>query len=486
MPIPFRGHRDDPAREKLPQHEQPKPGFDLADASPSGHQALARVYFASLVVVGAALFAYEAPRLEGNYASFALLFVLVVTAASLPISVYGESYVTVGFVVNIAMIILFGAPGMVIAAPFNALAGKITRKRLDWMVVPNAALFIVVNSAAAEAYGSLATINPQRIGLEMIFGALAATAVNFCLSAILLLIGVYLRTGEPLASSWEKHRWLAPQYAVLGIVGVALAASYIALGIAGIIIFVMPALMMRLTMKQYVDKTAENVKKLEDQNRTLEVANFQIRKVSDELRLSYDDTLEALVGALDARDQETKGHSVRVARYLLNIAAALGVKEGSADWIDMQRGALLHDVGKIGVRDSILLKPGKLTEEEWTEMRRHPEIGYTMLKEVKFLAGAAAIVLAHHERWDGKGYPKGLREDGIPLGSRIFSVVDTFDSMTSDRPYRRALSVKEAMNEILRCGGTQFDPLVVEAFLDIYEEWVIERQRLNVVELRAA
>jgi putative nucleotidyltransferase with HDIG domain len=237
--------------------------------------------------------------------------------------------------------------------------------------------------------------------------------------------------------------------------------------------------MMRVSMKLYVDKTAENVAKLKQQNTELEKANFEIRRFSDELRMTYDSTLEALVNALDARDQETKGHSVRVAHYMMTIARALGVKDGSQEWIDMQRGALLHDVGKIGVRDGILRKPGALTDQEWTEMRLHPEIGYNMLREVPFLKGAANIILAHHERWDGNGYPRGLHEDEIPLGSRIFSVVDTFDSMTSDRPYRRALSSKEALDEILRCSGSQFDPLAVEAFLDIYDQWVRDRDMLH-------
>jgi putative nucleotidyltransferase with HDIG domain len=241
-------------------------------------------------------------------------------------------------------------------------------------------------------------------------------------------------------------------------------------------------------MKQYVDKTKENVGKLEMQNDALRTANIEVRRVSEELRTSYDGTLEALVAALDARDQETKGHSLRVSRYMLEIAREMGVVEGTQEWVDMQRGSLLHDVGKIGVSDAILLKPGKLTDDEWELMRKHPEIGYHMLRQVKFLQGPAEIILAHHERWDGQGYPKGLHEDEIPLGARIFSVVDTFDSMTSDRPYRRALSTLTAMNEIMACAGSQFDPVVVEAFLDIYEKWVDEREEMQLeeAELREA
>jgi putative nucleotidyltransferase with HDIG domain len=253
-------------------------------------------------------------------------------------------------------------------------------------------------------------------------------------------------------------------------------------------------------MKLYVDKTEQHVERLSRQNAELEKANIEVRRVSDELRVrnialeiankevlagqqqllfSYDETLEALVNALDARDQETKGHSMRVSRYMMEVARALGVKPDSEQWLDMQRGSLLHDVGKIGVSDSILLKPGKLTEEEWTHMRRHPEVGYQMLKQISFLKGAAEIILTHHERWDGHGYPRGLAHDEIPLGARIFVVVDTFDAITSDRPYRKAKSAAAAQAEILNHSGTQFDPRVIEAFLDIYTALVEEMVATN-------
>ena len=138
----------------------------------------------------------------------------------------------------------------------------------------------------------------------------------------------------------------------------------------------------------------------------------------------------------------------------------------------MQRGALLHDVGKIGVPDYILHKPGPLTPEEWDEMKRHPDIGNEMLKDIAFLSGAAAIVHAHHERFDGKGYPNGLTGEEMPLGARIFNVADAFDAMTTDRPYRKALSVAEAREEVLRNSGTQFDPEVVQSFLLVFDELV--------------
>jgi putative nucleotidyltransferase with HDIG domain len=292
------------------------------------------------------------------------------------------------------------------------------------------------------------------------------------MTALILGFVLNLMTGQSLRESWERHAWLAPHYMALGFIGLALAMSYVGLGYFGLVAFMTPAVMLRVAIKQYVEKTKDQVHQLEERNSALTHANIEVRRMSDELRDSYDGTLEALVNALDARDQETKGHSIRVSKYMMDIAREMGVVEGSTQWLDMQRGSLLHDVGKIGVSDTILLKPGKLTEDEWAFMRQHPEIGYNMLRQVKFLEGPAEIILAHHERWDGEGYPRGLREEEIPLGARIFPVVDTFDAMTSDRPYRKALPTQVAMTEILKYSGTQFDPRVVEAFLDIYQKWV--------------
>jgi len=182
-----------------------------------------------------------------------------------------------------------------------------------------------------------------------------------------------------------------------------------------------------------------------------------------ETETAYSNTLNALVAALDAREHETGDHSQRVVRHTLAIARRLGLVDG--ELADLARGALLHDIGKIGVPDAILLKPGKLTQDEWTEMRKHPQIGFTILQPIPFLAVPAQLVLAHQERIDGGGYPRGLVADAIPIGARIFAIADTFDAITSNRPYRRAASVDAAREEIRRCAGSQFDRDCAEAFL---------------------
>jgi len=197
----------------------------------------------------------------------------------------------------------------------------------------------------------------------------------------------------------------------------------------------------------------------------VEEQTSQIRMAMESLNLAYNHTLTALVRALDAREKETGSHSERVMGYTMLLGETMGIPE--SDLSVMARGALLHDIGKIGISDNILLKPAKLDEGEWMEMRRHPQLGYDILSGIKFLKGPAEMVFAHHERFDGSGYPNGLRRNDIPLGARIFTLVDTLDAMTSDRPYRKALPFDAVINEVTRCRGLQFDPEIADIFLSI-------------------
>jgi len=189
----------------------------------------------------------------------------------------------------------------------------------------------------------------------------------------------------------------------------------------------------------------------------------QLSIALQDLEQSYDYTLEALGGALDAKDAETEGHCQRVTAFTITIAQKMGVDKGLLRQI--ARGAFLHDIGKMGVPDQILRKPGPLTNEEREIMRKHCEIGYAVLQRIPFLKEAAEIVLSHQECFDGSGYPRGLKGEQIPLGARIFAVADTLDAMISDRPYRKALPISAAREEIERFSGRQFDPQVVEVFL---------------------
>lgn len=191
--------------------------------------------------------------------------------------------------------------------------------------------------------------------------------------------------------------------------------------------------------------------------------------------------LEGMVSALDYRDTETQWHSRRVALYARRLAEAAGLTAEDAHTIE--QGSLLHDIGKIGVRDSILLKPGPLTDEEWVEMRLHPEIGFRILARIPYLKDASQIVYQHQERWDGKGYPRQLKGQEIVVGARIFAIVDTVDAMTSDRPYRKGRPLEVARAEIERCAGTQFDPDLARAYLSVPDTgWLAIRRQIEELE----
>ncbi len=209
----------------------------------------------------------------------------------------------------------------------------------------------------------------------------------------------------------------------------------------------------------------------------------QLKRAFHHIQEIHDQTLATLGAALDFRDDETAGHTQRVCLYSLQIARTIGYPEGKVR--DLVRGAFLHDIGKIGVPDQILFKPGRLTDAETAIMRQHVIIGFSLISHLSYLKGAAPVVLCHHERFDGGGYPRGLKGSGIPMGARIFSVADTLDAMTTDRPYRKALSFDVAREEIIRESRHQFDPEVVRAFLSIPES-VWEEIRLEVKQQRAA
>lgn len=219
---------------------------------------------------------------------------------------------------------------------------------------------------------------------------------------------------------------------------------------------------LKLEVRNYQDRLESTI---QSQTKDLQQAKAQVKA-------AYAHTLEALVQALDAREKETQKHSKRVSQYTLTLARHYGVPE--EQMLDIEHGSLLHDIGKIGVPDAILLKPGKLTGAEWEEIRQHPVIGHQILSGINFLHGATQLVLQHHERFDGTGYPLRLARDQILLGARIFAIADTFDAMTSDRPYRRALSYEVARQEIIRCCGSQFDPELVDCFLEIPKEAWLE------------
>ena len=271
--------------------------------------------------------------------------------------------------------------------------------------------------------------------------------VAFVVTGIILVVGITIHIRTDFAefmpaSEFEKHI-LAINLIIIAVVFLGLLILYFLL----------------LRIIHYASKT------LVEQNQNLIQQKDEIENAYVKLQNTYKETVATLSRAVDARDPYTAGHSERVAAISVKIAKKLGVTKKELETIEL--AAQFHDIGKIGVPDCILQKPGKLTEMEFNVIKEHPVIGTNILCNIEFLKDSLPIILHHHEKYDGRGYPYGISGTEIPLGSRIISIADTYDAMTSDRPYRKALSHEEAIQEIVRCKGTQLDANIIETVLDV-------------------
>ena len=405
-----------------------------------------------------------------DLAALLVLALLAAVAERFDISLYGDSRVSLAFVPIFSAILLFGLWGLAVVVTVAVAASAIGVDRPLHKTLFNFGVLMLAGGSSVLILQSFGSAGSPSVLPQVIGPAALAAGANFAINSLLVAVAVGLSTGRHVWSVWdEKFRWLWPHYLILGGLGLAIAAAYTAMGLWGILVFLAPPLMMQISIKQYLDRTSKNVVQLRKTHDQLQDAHAQVVETMANLRRSYDDTLRALVTALDARDRETGGHSERVADVSTAIAEEMGLERGSREWQELQWGALLHDVGKIGVPDHILRKPGELSEEEWEEMKTHAAAGHKIVRGIEFLGEAAELVHTHHERFDGSGYPRGLRGEEIPLGARIFAIADAFDAMTADRPYRPARAPERALAEILGNSGSQFDPAAVKAFLSVYQ-----------------
>jgi putative nucleotidyltransferase with HDIG domain len=430
---------------------------------------VAAVAFAGFSILVYAIRAPEFPDLPLLIA----LILLAVAAERTDFSAYGSSRVSLAFIPIFGSVISHGLTGLALVVP-AAVAASAWGRPAHKTAFNFGALMI----SGLGTYWVLRGFPGETISTDLpdaFVPAILAGAANYGVNSGLVAIAISLSGRISLRNVWsESFLWLFPHYVILALIGLSMVAAYGALGIWGLGVFLAPPLMMRLSIKQHLDRTARSVLELRRAHTELQHAHDQVTEAMTSLGQAYDGTLRSLVAALDARDSETAGHSERVADLTMAIAAELGFKPGSDEWRYLSWGAVLHDVGKIAIPDGILRKAGSLTEDEWIKMRSHANAGFEILRSVDFLTPASEIVLCHHERWDGGGYPRGLKGEEIPFGARIFTIADSFDAMTSDRSYRSAMAPEEALAEVLRCSGSQFDPTAVRAFLSVYQERFVD------------
>lgn len=403
----------------------------------------ARIYIAAITVAGVALLTYLVREvwLGGfDWKELALFFILLVVADSLPVELPRGGVVTVGFCLYIAALILWGAaPATLLVVASDALSIKNFGIKIPWYKyafnLGQLTLAAGIGGLAFEALGGQAGVLNPFPWLPLVAAVLADLIINT--GAVIAIIS--LTSGDCIHRILSSNiRWAVPNYIGLAPLGVLLATVYLSMGAAGVLLLCIPLLLARHAFQLYRD-----------------------------MRQNYLDTIETLSVAIDAKDPYTYGHSERVARYAVALGREINLSDAELE--QLRYVALLHDIGKIAVRDGVLNKAGRLDKKEMNEIQLHSTVGAEITKKLRFFKDGYRIVLYHHEHWDGGGYPHGLTREAIPLGSRIIAVCDAFDAMTSNRPYRAAMSPLAAIEELKHCAGTQLDPKLVQVFIRAYE-----------------
>jgi len=275
---------------------------------------------------------------------------------------------------------------------------------------------------------------------NIIFPILACIFTCIIVNAVIMSVLMHLITGENFFSNFYKNiAWVVKDYLVMAPLAILMAIAYLNYRIVGVLLFFGPLLFARYSFKMYID-----------------------------MRNIYIDTVKSLSQAVEAKDPYTNGHSIRVSEYACKLAERIDLPQKKIE--DLKIAAILHDIGKIGVEENILNKPGRLTEEEFEKIKQHPEIGVKIIKDIDFLKGVSSIILSHHERYDGTGYPEGRKIESILLESQILSLADVFDALTSERPYRSAMTVEEALEIIENGKGSQFDYKLADTFIRMIKE----------------
>lgn len=382
-----------------------------------------------------------------NFGGFLFFTTLNLAAEHFAVSLpRGDSYVSVSFAVMFAAILIFGPEVGVWVAFWGVITykGIIEFKQTYYRTVFNCAQAALAAGLAGLIYiylgGVPGSLNFPNDILPVLLSSMVFLLIN--MSIMVVVLSIYQNVS--LIGMWlMNYRWAIPNYAALAPLGVVISVVYMQIGVLGVVFLILPLLLARHSFIQYM-----------------------------EMRNTYLSTIRALTKAIDAKDHYTHGHSERVAQYTVAIGKAMNLPD---DYLEkLEYIALLHDVGKVGISEYILNKPTRLLDEEMDIIREHSTIGADIIKEVRLITDLADVIRYHHERMDGNGYPEGKKGEGIPLGARIVGVADSFDAMTTNRVYRNAMSTEEAVDELKLCSGTQFDPQVVEVFVDLIEKGELE------------
>jgi diguanylate cyclase (GGDEF)-like protein/putative nucleotidyltransferase with HDIG domain len=425
----------------------------------------ARLYVGAVLAAGAVVLALFAPHTIANPVVFLTLLVCSSLASALKVTLplaSSSSTMSVSYAVDFAALLLLGANETMLVAAVSTWAQCTFRTQVrstPYRTLFSMASLVLTVKAAGVAYTWLGGPPPgQAFTMLTIAKPLVGAATTYFIgNTLLIATAISLSTQQPIGRAWnENFLWSAPSYFV-GAVAAAGGAAVIERGgywMASLA--AAPPYLIYRTYKVYMSR-------IQDQQR-------HVAQVSD-LHLA---TIEALALAIDAKDQSAQSHIRRVQVYAAGLARALGMSENEIQGV--KTAALLHDIGKLAVPEHILSKPGPLTQEEFQKIRIHPQVGAEIISGVPFPYPVAPLILSHHERWDGKGYPSSLKGDEIPLGARILSVVDYFDALMSERPYHKAMNFDAAIGLLRQESGKALDPRVVQMFIDMYPALAAEAE----------
>ncbi len=389
----------------------------------------------SIILIGTVIIFFSIMEVVAAFTFSIIFFVILVFFSeelSVPLPREGSGYVSVSYALDLASIIIFGP----LIGAFIASLGTVSTKqwKLPWYVIAFNFFQIAVVAFLAgitfEATGG--TFGYIYIPDEII-PLICASAIYFLLNTILVTLAIAFNNDQSIWDVWSVNfRWAVPNYVTLAPLGILIVFVYQEIGILGLILLFLPLLVARQSFSMYM-----------------------------KMREAYLSTIKTLSQTLEAKDQYTSGHSIRVAELAKEMGKNLNLRADKLETIEYI--AILHDIGKIGVPEQILNKPASLNTQEFEKIKDHPVLGQKIIEDVEFLSAYSSVIRHHHERYDGRGYPDGLKGEEIPMEARIIAVADTFDAMTTKRSYREAIDKIATLREIELQKSKQFDPQVVEA-----------------------
>ena len=402
-----------------------------------------KVYIGAVTGLAIALFIYLASSLSLTTDMWWVLtfFIILCTIAEfMPVELPVGGDVTIGFPIDFVVILVYGPAAAIIVTSFGVSIGEIIEGKTRWYkIVFNMAQYTLSAGIAGMVYQGLGGVVGAVNLTNYIVPAAICAIIYFLINSNLFMIVVSLAEEIPILSVWKKRiKGTVATYIALVPMGFVMAMVYVSVGIWGIILFFFPLFLARRSFELYT-----------------------------KMRKMYLETIRALAAAIDAKDPYTKGHSERVAETSVALAQELNLS--GRDIENIEYTALLHDIGKIGIADNILGKNSSLTDKEFDKIKEHPVMGAKIVEPVDFLKNSYEAIYHHHEKYNGAGYPDGLKEKDIPLLSRIIAVADAYDAMGSDRPYRKKLSKDKILKELKDQAGKQFDPEIVKVLISVLD-----------------